>query len=559
MSGFFSEHEQRKDECVYTKFVSLLYTHTTVNQLIGLSRTDARAAADDGSFPVSFAKQRVHFIGIGGSGMSGLANVLIDAGAIVSGSDSKDSGVTRRLAMRGAIITTLQDGSGIPAQTRLVVRTAAVKDDNAEFRAAVSRGLVVVKYAQLLGRVMADRLGIAVAGTHGKSTTTAMLALAMVKCGLEPSFVVGGEVPQLGGGSQSGRGPGFVVEACEYDRSFHSLRPTVAILNNIEADHLDCYGTLEAVIESFAHFAGLIPAHGLLIVRDDDANIAKAIQGAACPIETFGQSESATWRITDVRELPGNRIGATIVHNGAALLTLSPGVAGLHNVYNATAALAAAVHAGADAHHAADALAMFSGVDRRMTEMGHLANVDDAPLVVDDYGHHPTEVRVTLRALREKYKPSKLVCVFQPHQYSRTRLLLDEFAGAFVDADEVIASDIYAVRDSPQERAMCSAQELVRRINGFDSSSRARHIATFDEIDEFLKQQSLGGDLSKTLIVTMGAGNIHELAASLVRSATSPMQSARRLNAGKITAAPDAVQNTGLTRSGPNPNGTRSK
>src|SRR5690348_15552238 len=229
------------------------------------SRKESRAAGATQNTTSKFAGKRVHFIGIGGSGMSGLARMLLDSGAIVSGSEPRPNAQTMELAKRGVKVSRDQLGELLSRDVDLVVRTAAVRDNNPEFQAARAHGLKTVKYAELLGQVMQERLGVAIAGTHGKSTTTAMTAFALLKCGADPSFVVGGTVPQLGGGSHSGTGRAFVAEACEYDRSFHNLRPRVAIITNIEEDHLDCYKDIEEIIESFRTFARLVPADGLII------------------------------------------------------------------------------------------------------------------------------------------------------------------------------------------------------------------------------------------------------------------------------------------------------
>src|SRR3954449_7666464 len=233
-----------------------------------------------------FAGRRVHFVGIGGCGMSGLAAMLLDSGAIVSGSEPKPNTQTFDLAKRGAQLSRDQMGELLSREIDLVVRSAAVHDDNREYLAAKAYGLRTIKYAELLGEVMAERFGIAIAGTHGKSTTTAMIAYALTQCGADPSFVVGGTVPQLGGGSHSGAGRAFIAEACEYDRSFHHLRPRVAVITNIEEDHLDCYKDIVEIVDSFHTFASLVPAHtGLLISNATDANALRALRDVHAPIE----------------------------------------------------------------------------------------------------------------------------------------------------------------------------------------------------------------------------------------------------------------------------------
>jgi UDP-N-acetylmuramate--alanine ligase len=453
-----------------------------------------------------FAGQRVHFIGIGGSGMSGLARMLLDSGAIVSGSELRPNSSTLELAKRGARISRDQTGALLSSKIDLVVRTAAITDSNPELQASRGHQLKNVKYAELLGEVMQERFGVAVAGTHGKSTTTAMIAFALMRLGMDPSFVVGGTVPQLGGGSHSGTSQLFIAEACEFDRSFHHLRPRVAILTNIEEDHLDCYRNIDEIVDAFRWFARLVPADGTLIVNGTDERVAEAVSAADAPVQTVALDQNATWQTNILAADHGCYIGR-LHFDGAFVSELRLSVAGKHNLYNATAAVAACAACGADPAAAAEAMLHFNGVDRRMTEVGKR----NGATIVDDYGHHPTEIRATLGALRARYQPTRLFCVFQPHQHSRTRFLLDDFASSFAEADEVIVPDIYFVRDSETERARVSAIDLVDRI--VQNGQRARHLSHFDQISSYLKAAAGPGDL----IVTMGAGNVWEIGQSLIR------------------------------------------
>ena len=454
-----------------------------------------------------FAGRRVHFVGIGGCGMAGLAEILLDAGAVVTGTDPSPSARTAGLIARGATIATAQDGGLLDAGVDLVVRTAAVPEANPELAAVRRLGLADVKYAALLGEVMAERFGVAVAGTHGKSTTSSMLAHALVQIGQDPSFVIGATVPQLGGGSRSGGGRAFVAEACEYDRSFHHLRPDVAVVTNIEADHLDCYGTLENVIGAFRHFAGLVRPGGRVVACAGDENSRRALAGFG-HVEWVGEAaESGDWSWAGVSADAG-RFRADVLRGGEPVARLALRVPGRHNLFNATCALAAAAACGVDVEAAADALSTFAGVDRRMTHLGQCNGAD----VVDDYGHHPTEIRVTLDALRQRYEPRRLVCVFQPHQHSRTRHLLGEFAQCFEAADEVVLPDVYSVRDAAEDKFVGSA-ELCREIAA--TGQRARHVPTFAECADVLRGEVGEGDL----VVTMGAGPVDEVGRRLVAPA----------------------------------------
>ncbi len=452
-----------------------------------------------------FAGKRVHFIGIGGCGMSGLARMLLDGGAIVSGSEPKPNPQTFDLSKHGAQISRDQMGELLTRETDLVVRTAAIPDSNREFLAAKAFGIKSIKYAELLGQVMAERFGIAVAGTHGKSTTTAMIAYTLLHCGADPSFVVGGTVPQLGGGSRSGASDAFVAEACEFDRSFHNLQPRVAIITNVEEDHLDCYKNIDEIVASFHHFAGLVPPNGLILANGEDRRVLQSLAGVKAPVEMVALSEGFSWSTRETGIVNGCHGGA-ISYKGRLVANLQLSVAGRHNLFNGTMAVAACAAYGIDPAKAAEALGGFTGVDRRMTEVGRV----NGAIVVDDYGHHPTEVRATLKAIREKYQPARLFCVFQPHQHSRTRFLLEDFATSFTEADETIVPDIYFVRDSESERQKVSAADLVERITR--AGQKARHLPEFAAIISYLKQEARAGDL----IVTMGAGNVWEIGRELV-------------------------------------------
>ncbi|HEV2295182.1 MAG TPA: UDP-N-acetylmuramate--L-alanine ligase [Tepidisphaeraceae bacterium] len=461
-------------------------------------RTESRSAS-------RFAGQRVHFIGIGGSGMSGLARMLLDGGAIVSGSEPTPNQTTFDLARRGAKISRSQVGELLSKKVDLVVRTAAVPDTNHEFIASRALGIPSMKYAEMLGQVMAERFGVAVAGTHGKSTTTAMISYALLKCGGDPSFVVGGTVPQLGGGSRSGASNLFVAEACEYDRSYHNLRPRVALITNIEEDHLDCYSGLDEIVGSFRTFAALVPRDGLIVANGADKNVARVLTGQAARVERVGLGEGFDWSTRPTGIENGCPRGE-VRREGKLVGHLKLAVPGQHNLFNATMAVAACAACGIEPEQSADAVGGFTGVDRRMMQVG----MYNGAIVVDDYGHHPTEIRATLAALRQRYTPKRLLCVFQPHQHSRTRFLLDDFATAFTAADETICAEIFFVRDSEAEKQAVSAADLVDRVK--NNGQSALHIPDFHAIVEHLRGQVREGDL----VVTMGAGNVWEIGRDLV-------------------------------------------
>ena len=454
---------------------------------------------------------RVHFVGVGGVGMSGLAHCLVDAGATVTGSDPTPSELTEKLAERGCRVYAVQDGSAITDALDLVVRTAAVPDDNAEVVAARRFGVETIRYAELLGEVMAGRRGVAVAGTHGKTTTTAMLAHALVRGGHAPSFVVGGHVPQLGGGSQSGRGELFVAEACEYARSFLHLRPQVAVVTNVEADHLDTYpGGLPEIVDAFCNFAAGVPHDGRIVVNGDDPNSRRIYEENAAHAWRVGTTLGCEWTLVPAGMNDHGCPVGHLLHGGRRAATLSLSVPGSHNLANAAAAVVAAVAVGGDVEQSAAAVSDFRGVDRRQTLVGRAPG---GQAVLDDYAHHPTEIRTTLAALRQRYAPRRVICVFQPHQASRTRHLLDDFATSFAAADLLFIPDIYSVRDTIDDRRFVSSGTLAERVRG--AGQHAEHVPTFDAVAARVRGELREGDL----VVTMGAGDVWRVGRMLVQTA----------------------------------------
>jgi UDP-N-acetylmuramate--alanine ligase len=454
----------------------------------------------------SFTGRRIHLIGIGGSGMQALARVLLDYNAKVSGSDQSRGQAVDQLVRQGAVVQIGQNGKNLPEQCDMVVYSAAIHEQNPELLAARQRGIEVVKYSQMLGKLMDQRMGVAISGTHGKSTTTAMVAYVLKSAGLDPSYIVGACVGQLGGPSGAGAGKHFVVEACEFDRSFLSYHPMLAAILNIEEDHLDCYQDLSAIIEAFRAFASQVKPAGIIIANGEDRNVAAAIRGATAQVETFGLSDTCTWRGTNLHADHG-RFSLDVFYKDEKYCTLELALPGLHNAYNALAAVAVLHHAGVAPEKSAQLLGTFTGTDRRMT----LKAQHSGMTVVDDYAHHPTEIQVTLRAIRDAYQPKRMICVFQPHQHSRTRFLLKDFARSFGSADEVIVPDIYFVRDSALEKDYISSEDLVAQIRL--NAGSAMYLKTFEDINRHLQSTLRTGDL----VVTMGAGNIWEVADETVR------------------------------------------
>ena len=454
-----------------------------------------------------FAARRIHLIGVGGCGMSGLAGVLLRCGAIVSGSDRSSQSSLERLSELGAAIAIGHAPLNIPSDCDIVVYSAAVGDDNPELLEAARRGVQRLKYAEMLGRVMQLRTGIAVAGTHGKSTTTAMLAYILRQARKDPTFVIGAHVKQLGGGSGVGDGPILVAEACEYDRSFLNLTPQYATILNIEEDHLDCFDGLDAIIEAFSGFAGGLPSDGRIVINGEDPAAAIAVRDIAATVETFGFGEDATWRATNIGSVLGN-YRFDLIHDNEFFSRIElENIPGRHQISNATAAAALAHHAGVQPEAIADALAEFSGAERRLTTRGEVGGI----LVLDDYGHHPTEIQVTIRTVREQYPDRKLWVVFQPHQHSRTRFLLSDFARSFGDANHLLVPDIYFVRDSEDVCGAICSSDLVNRIQA--NGGNALYLPSHEQIVQHVVAQAKGGDV----VLTMGAGDVWKIADELIR------------------------------------------
>jgi len=472
--------------------------------------------------PDPFPGRRIHFVGIGGSGMSGLARIALDRGARVTGTDAGDSPATDDLRAAGIEVAVGDDdiAAAIPDACDLVVASAAIPPDHPARRVAAERGIPVASYAEAVGMAMHGRTGVSIAGTHGKSTTTSLLAHGLVTCGLDPSFIAGAHCPQLGGGWRVGaerigsdgtERPGvFVAEACEFNRSFHHHRPTVGLINNVEEDHLDFYGSIDEIVESFRDFARLLPPEddgGLLLIAHEGAHRREITAGLRCRVRTFGFSPAADFQV--VFDAAAGRLG--ILEHGAWITQWDSRLAGDHNALNAAAAAILGHALGADWDDLAAALADFEGVDRRMQRLGTVATSDGGEaLVIDDYGHHPSECDATLRALRTRFQPRRLICVFQPHQHSRTRFLLEQFATAFGQADLVIVPEIFFVRDSEEERRRISAADLVDRLRA--RGTTAMHVHPFDAIVEHLEEVLRGDDL----VVVMGAGPVWRIGRGLV-------------------------------------------
>ena len=446
-----------------------------------------------------------HFVGIGGSGMSGLAEMLHSRGYRVSGSDCVESEVTEKLRRRGVAVNIGHDASYLDDKMNCLVVSAAVKADNPELIWAQERGVMVRKYAEMLGEFSRQIDTIAIAGTHGKSTTTAWLAYTLYLAGRDPSFVIGAEVEQLGGPSGAGLGKQLVVESCEYDRSFLNLHPWAAAILNIEIDHLDYYQDLAEIIEVFSEFAGLVNHNGLIVANGSDINVLKALAGHEGRCEYFSTDGATQWQVGDLEYQQGHGI-FDLIYEGQCLGRVKLSMAGEHNVANALAVAALAHQVGLSDAEIRAGLEGFAGARRRMSYRGEAGGV----LILDDYAHHPTEIKVTLAAIRAKYEPQRLWCVFQPHQHSRTRFLLQEFAGSFGNADIILLPEIFFVRDSEKLKREINAEQLAEKIR--EQGGQAHYLGDFGKIADFLTENVKPQDV----VVTMGAGDVWKLTDELM-------------------------------------------
>lgn len=453
-----------------------------------------------------FAGRRVHLIGIGGSGMNGVAALLLNLGADVSGSDQVPSEGLASLVAGGARVTIGHRAELLDDDVELVAISAAIPESNPELSAARARGIPVVKYAELVGQLMACHVkGVAIAGTHGKSTTTAMCVHLCREAGLEPSFLFGATSKQLGGSSGTGTGSLFIVESCEFDRSFLNFAPESAAILNIEPDHLDCYRDLEDIVAAFTEFGRNVDPDGLLVYNADDRWATGAVASARASRQSFGFDAGADWRALNLRSDRGC-YAFVVQFGGSTVVSTRLSIPGRYNVSNALAAIALAYNAGADFETIADAIPTFRGVSRRLTWRGEGHGVT----IIDDYAHHPTEIRVTLEAVRFRYRPKRTWVIFQPHQQSRTRHLMDEFAESFRDADEVIVPDIYDARGAGDTNNADGAKELVTRIR--EAGAPAIYLPSLSDVTDHVLRNMREGDL----VLTMGAGDVWKVADELV-------------------------------------------
>ena len=436
----------------------------------------------------------IHLIGIGGVSMRALAKRLKNMGANVRGSDRDSSIYTLQLDEQGIPVAIGHRPDNV-RDAGLIIRTAAIHDDNPEIAAARAAGIPVISRAEAWGFIMAHYSKVVcISGTHGKTSTTAMIATFTQSAQLDPTVMVGGDLPSIGATLRIGESDLFVAEACEYQNSFLSFRPTVSVILNIDRDHLDFFKDTDDIIASFRSFAQLTPENGVVIINGDDNNCRRAVEGLDRKVLTFGFSESCNVRAINT-ELQDGLFCCDVVHDGNLYCRMKLRVPGQHNLLNALASAAVAIHLGVPSDDFAKGIGAYNGVGRRFEFKKNWRGAK----VYDDYSHHPTEITAALKAALD-LKPNRVICVFQPHTYSRTVSLLDDFAGALAYADNIILCPIYAARETNTYGV--SSQDLADRIPGAVVANDLRHAA------QLLEELVQPGDL----IFTMGAGDVNRIA-----------------------------------------------
>ncbi|MDL2285964.1 UDP-N-acetylmuramate--L-alanine ligase [Desulfococcaceae bacterium OttesenSCG-928-F15] len=443
-----------------------------------------------------FNNYHIHFVGIGGIGMSGIAELLLNLGYRISGSDLRSTEITERLRDFGGTIFTGHDGANIAGANVLVV-SSAVGEDNPEIRAAKEIGIPVIPRAEMLAELMRLKYGIAIAGAHGKTTTTNLTSAVLAAGGLDPTIVIGGKVQNLGTNAKLGSGKFLVAEADESDGSFLKMNPVIALVTNIDLEHLDHYRDIEEIKAAFTEFLNKVPFYGLGVVCLDNEHVQAIIPHIRKRLVTYGISKQADYRATDIQK-DGMKNHFTVLYHGEPLGRVTLNLPGRHNVVNALAAVATACELAVDFDAVRKALEEISTVTRRMEIKAEVSGIT----IMDDYGHHPTEIRTTLEAIRENYPERRIVVLFQPHRYSRTEALFEEFTRSFYDSDLLVLMPIYPAGESPRDGISSKALGEAIRLHGhrqiFDLEEGADPISLLMELIQ-------EGDV----LVTLGAGNVY--------------------------------------------------
>lgn len=457
-------------------------------------------------YKIDFQKPiHIHFIGIGGISMSGLAEILLEEGFTVSGSDSKESPLTKKLEQLGATIFYGQKASNIIDGIDCVVYTAAIHRENAELIEAVAKKIPMLTRAELLGQLMKNyKTPIAVSGTHGKTTTTSMLSHILLAGEKDPTISVGGILQAIGGNIRVGHSETFITEACEYTNSFLNFFPKIGIILNIEEDHLDFFKDLEDIRHSFHQFAALIPTDGTLIINNDIKNYEEICEGLDCRIVTCGSSLSSDYSSENVRFDEKGLASFDLIKRGETVCRIQLSVPGYHNVSNALTCIAAAELLEIPMKTIKQGLLAFTGTDRRFEYKGMMNGVT----IIDDYAHHPTEILATLKAAKN-YPHKELWCVFQPHTYTRTKAFFHEFAEVLSHTDHLVLADIFAARET--DTLGVSSKDLAAEVARLGTD--AHYFGSFEEIEMFLKEHCVSGDL----LITMGAGDVVNIGEDLLK------------------------------------------
>ena len=463
---------------------------------------------------MKYKVKRVHFVGIGGSGMSGIAEVLINLGFEVSGSDLHSNAVTQRLKKLGAKVMQGHAAQHIATADAVVV-SSAVKDDNPEVSAARAQKIPVVPRAMMLAELMRLKQGIAVAGTHGKTTTTSLIASVLAEAGMDPTFVIGGRLEAAGSHARLGSGEFIVVEADESDASFLYLAPVLAVVTNIDADHMETYGHYFGRLrQAFLDFVQRLPFYGAAVLCIDDPNVREIMPAVTKPITTYGLSPAARIRAVDVRADAGRMHFRVVrgVARGAPPpdLEVTLNLAGEHNVLNALAAIAVGMEVGAPDAAIVNALAKFSGVGRRFERCGEIALAKGAGVtLIDDYGHHPAEMAATLAAVRGAFPGRRVVLAFQPHRYTRTRDCFDDFVKVLSTVDVLLLTEVYAAGEAPI--AAADGRALARAVHA-NNRIEPVFVETIADFPAAIRAAARDGDV----VLTMGAGSISAVAGHLM-------------------------------------------
>jgi UDP-N-acetylmuramate--alanine ligase len=446
--------------------------------------------------------RHIHCIGIGGIGLSAIAEIFLSRGYQVSGSDMKESDITDKLIDQGAEIYLGHRAKNI-AGADLLVYSAAVSQDNPEIVAAMEGGIPIASRAEVLGALMQEyKNSIAIAGTHGKTTTTSMISLILENSAKDPTILVGGNLMEINGNVKIGSSNYFVTEACEYMDSFLNLNPKIEIILNIDSDHLDYFKDIEHIASSFEKFAGSVPEDGMVIAYDANPFVNRILKELKCKVVTFGFSERCDFFATDIKFNSFGMPSFKLHHKNETLCTMQLSIPGEHNISNALAAFACCYGLGVPVESILTTLEAFTGTQRRFDVIGITSNNIK---IVDDYAHHPTEIKATLKAA-QNVPHNNLWCLFQPHTYTRTLALFDEFAESFDAADKIVMAEIYAAREKNIYKI--SSKELVNEIKRVHPTKEVYYFGNFEEIASFVINNAQTGDL----VITMGAGDIYKVA-----------------------------------------------